>query len=122
MAEGRAGSPAVPTPGAEEFLYWSKERFGGKAVISATHVRIYRPTGMQAVEVVVTSTQVFASHYLDASPGMFLSSRAGWRPGVVCPPRARSRQHSERTENLGPTQTCGHDVLLLGLRSRAPVG
>ena len=55
---------------AEEFIYWSKERFGGKAVINGTDVRIFRPSGLKGVEVLMTGTQIFATHYLDASLGI----------------------------------------------------
>jgi hypothetical protein len=51
-------------------MYWSKERFGGKAVINATHVRIFRPTNIKGVEVLITGTQIFATHYLDACLGV----------------------------------------------------
>ena len=54
----------------EEHLYWSKERLGGKSIISATHVRIFRPTNLKGVEVIMTGAQIFASHYLDASLGV----------------------------------------------------
>ena len=68
------------TPGAahlDEFIYWSKERFGGKAVISATHVRIFRPAGIKGVDVLITGTQIFATHYLDACLGITALVRDG---------------------------------------------
>lgn len=56
--------PRQPLPGVESFLYWSKEKFGFKPVVSVTHVAIY--TGRPAVTLVV-SKQIYASHYFDAS-------------------------------------------------------
>jgi hypothetical protein len=52
----------------EDFLYWSKEKFGLKPVISITHVSIHRPA--RADEVVIVSKQIYASHYFDASAGV----------------------------------------------------
>jgi hypothetical protein len=65
-----ASLPPAPGSAADEFMYWSKERFGGKAVINATHVRIFRPTNIKGVEVLITGTQIFATHYLDACLGV----------------------------------------------------
>ena len=70
IAEALARQPASGAVNGEEFLYWSKERLGGKALINATHVRIFRPTGIKAVEVLMTGTQIFATHYLDAFLGV----------------------------------------------------
>ena len=70
IAKALARSPAAQATDAEEFIYWSKERFGGKAVVNATHVRIFRPAGIKGVEVLMTGTQVFATHYLDACLGV----------------------------------------------------
>ena len=51
----------------ESFVYWSKEKLGNKAVISATHVVITRGTAPAAPEVLVAGKQIFATHYMDAS-------------------------------------------------------
>jgi hypothetical protein len=58
--------PNKPMHEVEEFLYWSKERFGLKPVISVTHVAIYRQPG----EVLIASKQIYATHYFDASLGL----------------------------------------------------
>jgi hypothetical protein len=70
VAEALSSDPAATTPDAEEFMYWSKERFGGKAVINATHVRIFRFPGIRGLEVLMTGKQIFATHYLDACLGV----------------------------------------------------
>lgn len=58
-------------PGAaEDFIYWSKEKFGYKPVISLTHVTIYRPASQGSRPVVIASKQLFASHYFTASLGL----------------------------------------------------
>jgi len=69
IAETLKRNPAAQAD-LDEFIYWSKERLGGKAVINATHVRIFRPAGIKGVEVLITGTQIFATHYLDACLGV----------------------------------------------------
>ena len=49
----------------EDFFYWSKEVFGFKPVISMNHVRVY--TDLRTGNVMVVTTQIYASHYLDGS-------------------------------------------------------
>lgn len=70
IAETLTGERLPPEGGVEELIYWSKEQLGGKAVVSATHVRIFRPSTLAGVDVLMTSTQIFATHYLDASLGV----------------------------------------------------
>jgi hypothetical protein len=49
------------------FVYWSIEEFGRKQVIRVTHVVIVRPAVAGVPDVLVGSTQVYASHYVDAA-------------------------------------------------------
>jgi hypothetical protein len=60
--------PRGSLPGADSFLYWSREKFGLKPTISISHSVIQRKSG----SVVFGSKQVFASHYFEASLGMAL--------------------------------------------------
>lgn len=78
---GNPSAPGAPVMPVAEFIYWSKERFGGKAVVSATDVHILRPPAGSDVEVVMIATQIFATHYLDASIGItaLVGERAGTR-------------------------------------------
>jgi len=56
---------------AESFLYWSKEDFGLKPVISLTHAVLYFwHHGEDEEELIVASKQVYASHYFDSSLGL----------------------------------------------------
>ena len=59
-------------PGSESLYYWSRERYGsGKAVIGVTHVRFWKPgTGPPAA--IAASTQIFASHYMEAALGLMM--------------------------------------------------
>ena len=59
-----------PAVDADSYLYWSKERIGGKSVISATHVTIFRGDGTQMPDVLMTGKQIFSTHYLDACLGV----------------------------------------------------
>ena len=64
----------------ESFIYWSKERFDGKAIVSATHVSIVRGGDDRRLpDAVVAGRSLFATHYMNASLGLtaVLRGRAG---------------------------------------------
>ena len=78
--------PAVQLPGLESFLYWSKEKFARKPVISVTHVAIMRGNGRsQFPEVLIASKQVFATHYTNGALAltMLLSDPPGSSPSYL---------------------------------------
>jgi hypothetical protein len=54
----------------EDFLYWSKDDFGLKPVISVTHVIIYRPSADGGSDAIIASKGIYASHYFEASLGL----------------------------------------------------
>src|SRR4029077_4869866 len=59
--------PSSRLAAAEDFLYWSKERFGIEPFITVTHVTIARgPSGT----IVITSKDVYSSRYFDSSLGL----------------------------------------------------
>ena len=60
------GRPAA-TGVMASYVYWSIEDFGRRRVIRVTHVVIVRPGVVGLPNVLVGSTQVYASHYLDAA-------------------------------------------------------
>jgi hypothetical protein len=62
-------TPARPDERAENIFYWSNEVFGLKPVASLTHTTIWRDENAKA-DTVVTSQQLYASHYFDASLGV----------------------------------------------------
>jgi hypothetical protein len=47
----------------EHFFYWSKEAFGFKPVVGLNHVSVY--TEADTGNVMILTTQLYASHYLD---------------------------------------------------------
>jgi hypothetical protein len=51
----------------ETFLYWAEERLAGKPVVSIYDVVLTRPAAPGLPVLLVASTQVFASHYVDAA-------------------------------------------------------
>ncbi len=59
--------PASRLGGAEDYLYWSKESFGLKPVVSLTHLTIASQADSTRSVTVMSSKQIYASHYLDAS-------------------------------------------------------
>ena len=61
-------------PGADDLLYWSKEKFGLTPFITVTHVVIARaPAGTY----VIASRDVYSSRYFDASLSFTMASPAG---------------------------------------------
>jgi hypothetical protein len=65
--------PASRVENAEDFLYWSKERFGIAPFITATHVTIACPSANTCV---VTTRDVYSSRYIDASLAISIATDA----------------------------------------------
>lgn len=72
-----------------DFLYWSKEDFGFKPVISVTHVNIHQEPG----QAIIASKQIYATHYFDGSLGLtfLLDAPLGARDSVYIMYLNRSR-------------------------------
>lgn len=49
--------------GVEEYLYWSKVKFGLKPVVRLSHVVIYPVREDRSTEYVIASKMLYASHY-----------------------------------------------------------
>lgn len=66
--------PRVRLEGAEHFVYWSKEKYSqdAKAVIALTSTSIYRQEDTPGRPFVITSQQIYASHYFEGSLGVAL--------------------------------------------------
>ena len=69
--------PSSPLHGAEDFLYWSKEKFGFTPFITVTHVTITPTTSTSAV---IASKDVYSSRYVDASLTITIASDAVGTP------------------------------------------
>lgn len=78
LLSGAASSQLRPV---SEFLYWSKEQFGLKPVVSITHVLVYLPARPEVADVVIASKQIYASRYLAASLALTL----GVEPSAAAP-------------------------------------
>lgn len=72
--------PKASSPDVEDFIYWSKEKYGLKPVVSITHVAIYKRTVGNRTEVLVASKQLYANHYFDASLALTAFVEANERP------------------------------------------
>jgi hypothetical protein len=66
-----ASFPSARMAGAEDFLYWSKEKFGIAPFITVTHVVIACPSGHLCL---VASKDVYSSRYIDASLALTMTS------------------------------------------------
>jgi hypothetical protein len=68
------GRPAAT----EDFIYWSKEKFGLKPVVSVTHVTIYKRHRPNGTEVLIASKGIYANHYFESSLGLtgFIQSQS----------------------------------------------
>jgi hypothetical protein len=84
--------PAGSLPGAESFIYWIKENFGIKPVISLVHAVVYRPPA-QPDRVTVVQKQIYASHYYDGSLAIaaLLDANDGGAPATYLISGNRSR-------------------------------
>jgi hypothetical protein len=51
-------------------MYWSKEKFGLKPVISLTHIVIYKRRVARGTDVLIASKGIYASHYVETSLGL----------------------------------------------------
>ena len=70
-----ANYPNLRLPGSEEFIYWSKEQFGVKPVVSVSHVTIHKISDQNNTSVVIGSKQIFANHYFTTSLGLAAFTR-----------------------------------------------
>jgi hypothetical protein len=66
-----ASYPSEPLAGAEDFLYWSKEKFGIAPFISVTHVTLVTSNPR---EYIATTRDVYSSRYFNASLALVVAS------------------------------------------------
>jgi hypothetical protein len=66
--------PSNRIPDAEDFLYWSKEKFGMAPFITVTHVTIACPSSFLCL---MATRDVYSSRYLDASVALGIATDAG---------------------------------------------
>jgi hypothetical protein len=73
LADHLGTYPAARAPDAEDFFYWSKEKFGAEPFISVTQVTILCPSTRTCV---MTTKDVYSSRYIDASLAVAIASDA----------------------------------------------
>jgi hypothetical protein len=79
LAEHLLDPAAHLMPGVEEFLYWSKEKFGLTPFITVTHVVMAQaPSGAR----VIATRDVYSSRYFDASLSYTIADAAAGGPGA----------------------------------------
>jgi len=66
--------PADPIDGDDDFLYWSKEKFGIAPFITVTQVTTVCPSSRTCV---VATRDVYSSRYIDASLSLSIATDAG---------------------------------------------
>lgn len=59
--------PLATSPRVQDFMYWSREQFGLKPVVSVTHAIVYTPEPGGVADLMIASKQIYASHYFDGS-------------------------------------------------------
>jgi hypothetical protein len=67
--------PQATAPGAEDIVYWSKEKLGPATIISVTHMAIAALPNHLPVAFGVASKQIYGTHYFDSSLGLTLLLR-----------------------------------------------
>ena len=118
--------PNAELPGAEEFLYWSKVKFGLKPTVRMSHVVIYPKTDTEGIEYVIGSKMLYASHYFHTGLELKYLVRDLSRPeGGRLLPRQRQSEPLRRLDRVlrrhrpqpGPGRREGRDSRV---RSRTP--
>jgi hypothetical protein len=84
--------PGRSLAGARDIVYWSKENFGLKPIVSIIHGVVYQPPS-RSDRAFVVQKQIYASHYYDASLAVttLLSSDEGGTPWTYLVYTNRSR-------------------------------
>ncbi|HUL72888.1 MAG TPA: hypothetical protein VLT86_07290 [Vicinamibacterales bacterium] len=84
--------PGDSLPGARDLLYWVKENYGMKPVISIVHGVIYAPPS-RSDRTIVAQKYIYASHYYDASLAVatLLDTTVNGAPGTYLVYANRSR-------------------------------
>jgi hypothetical protein len=74
-----ASFPKDPPTGLEEYLYWLKEKFWIKTVVSMNHVMILTGDQPSGKYLLAVAKQIYANHYFESSLSItaFLETRGG---------------------------------------------
>lgn len=83
----------------ENVVYWSKEKFGLKPVVSVTHMTIYTVRKAGVANVIVSSRQIYASRYFDSSLALTVLVEAA--PVGQTPTSYLVYLNRSRTDQLG---------------------
>jgi hypothetical protein len=75
------GFPSSQSPRVEGFLYWSKENYAPKSLVSITHMLIYPVQRQGASWCFIASKQIYASHYSEGSLGTTILAEGATESG-----------------------------------------
>lgn len=67
----------------ESFVYWAKETFGGKPIVSVSHVMLLRRDAAAGPSVLTISKQLLATHYRTGSLSLTAMTDSGWGRHLV---------------------------------------
>lgn len=115
--------PAAELPGAENILFWSKESFGMRPVLTITHQTLYTQPSSRAPSApsaLVATKQIYATHYFDAALGlslMFDDGGAGFYMLSVNRARTRSLSSVLRRFARSQAQKRSHNAMEKVLRA-----
>ncbi len=77
--------PETALPGADQFVYWSKEKWGPVRVVTLTHVTIVpRVETGAGREFLILTRDIYATHLLDASLGFVVVADRGDAARPAC--------------------------------------
>jgi hypothetical protein len=62
--------PYAPMPDVESFVYWSKERLGGRPIVRLIHVSMLRGAGDDLPDAIVAGKEIFATRHINSSLGL----------------------------------------------------
>lgn len=69
--------PRIDLQSCENFLYWSKDSFGLKPIISLTHVAMFTTQRDGRAMTFIVSINLYSSHYVDGSVSLTIAADAG---------------------------------------------
>ncbi len=74
LAHLARGPAAAPLPGTTRLIFWATEHFGYKPTLTITEVVLYLPPDRPDAPVFVAMTQLYASHYFEASVALTIAT------------------------------------------------
>lgn len=74
------GPAAAPLPGTTRLLFWATEQFGYKPTLTISEVVLYLPPSPPDAPVFMATTQLYATHYFEASVALTVATALAGTP------------------------------------------